>query len=283
LEYTLTYTFSAGTTFQREPVYKLRIHRIIWFPYFVGRPFLGLVFLLLLIIAGSITGPLISALQFQVRLPATLPVSVLYLLAAVCACTNITYLLLKSRPDFLTWRLALVPVLLIFIVLSLVTFVVSTLTFVAASAHITWSNLREVLSDHYTTVLLTTGSQASLIVLLFSLLRFLSADAVDLDAIGTLIARLDNDTRALASGPAVDTAEFAKHRESLRETLDELRKRLSPTPDLAIMPDFPAIVAGIKSFQSFDQTADEVALRNELSTVKPQFVQTLVALIGRSQ
>jgi hypothetical protein len=264
-------------------VYKLCIHRILWVPYFVGRPLIGLLFLLLLIAAGAITGPLVSALQFQVKLPATLPVGVLYLLAAVCVGTNITYLLLRSRPDFLTLRLALVPVLLIFIVLSLVTFVVSTLTFVAASAHISWSNLREVLSDQYTTVLLTTGSQASLIVLLFSLLRFLSADAVDLDAIGTLIARLDNDIHALASGPATGTVEFARRRESLRETLSELSKKFVPTPDLAIKPDIPQIVAAMKAFQSFDKRADDETLRAELPTVKAQFVRTLVGLIGRSQ
>lgn len=264
-------------------VYKLRIHRFIWVPYFVGRTLLGVFFLVLLIIAGAITGPVVSTLQFQIKLPATLPLWILCILGAVSICINISYLLLKSRPDFLTLRIAVVPTVLTFIALSLLTLLISIVSFVAFSAHVTWSNVREVLSDHYTAILLATGSQVSLIALLFGLLRFLSADAVDLDAIGTLIKRLKEDIDALSSGVPPATKEFAQRRHSLGETLNELLKRFDPTPDLAIMPDMPEIVPAIKSFQAFDETADDTALRNELSRRTPPFVRTLAKTIGARQ
>jgi hypothetical protein len=261
-------------------VYKLRIHRTIWIPYFVGRTRLGIVFLVLLIIAGSITGPLVSVLQFQVKLPATFPLGALYILAVICACINVSYLLIKSRPDFLTVRLALVPTLLIYAALSVVTFLIATLAFVAFSVHIAWSNVREALSDHYTAVLLITSSQASLFVLLVGLLKFQSADAVDLDGIGMLIKKLVDDTRSLSRVTAPGTHEFARLRVALRETLSELLKKLTPTPDLAVMPDISTIVGGVKAFQHFDKSADDTALRSELSTTMPAFVRALAATIG---
>jgi hypothetical protein len=261
-------------------VYKLRIHRAIWIPYFVGRTRLGIVFLLLLIVAGSVTGPLVSALQFQAKLPATLPLGVLYVLVVVSICINLSYLMIKSRADFLVVRLALVPTLSTYAALSLVTFLVVTLGFVAFSVHIAWSNVREVLSDHYTAVLLITSSQVSLIALLFGLSRFLSADAVDLDAIGTLIKKLVDDIRFLSRVAPPGTQDFARLRLSMRETLGELLKKLDPTPVLAVMPDIPTIVGGVKAFQRFDKSADDTALKNELSATTPAFVQALAATIG---
>jgi hypothetical protein len=257
-------------------MYKLRIHRFIWLPYFVGRTWLGILFLVFLIVAGVVTGPLVSALQFQIALPATIPIDGLYLLGLVCVGINVVYLLLKSRPDYLTLRIASLPTLLTYIVLSLVVLAVAAATFAKSAP----GNGGRLVSASYTKTLVVAGSQLSLVVLLMALSKFLNADAIDLDAIGTLMKKLTDEVSAVCRSVA-GTKEFAQHHQALRDALDGLEKALDPAPNLALAPDIPAIVQGIKALKAFDETADDTALKRELSTKPPHFLQAVATVIGR--